>query len=829
MTVLFDRLRLLSLREFATHRGRTAASVAVVTISAAFLVAMMGISGSITGSAQRLATGIAGNAALEVSGVTEGGFSQAIQRDVSKVPGVVGAVPMLRMSAATSSGPVLLLGVDATSVMLDSDLKNAVQHKVSALLTVPNGVLVGPAIGRAKGESFVLGSGQVTVADVLQGKALEQLNGGHYVLAPLALAQRITGRDGQLDSVLVVAAPGIEVSTLHAAVTNVVAGRAVVADPSARAAQVGNGIRILQYMTLMGVSLAFVVGAFLIYIAMGMAITQRRPAISTLRAMGARGTTIVRDLLTEAAFLGMIGGVIGSAVGVVLGSVAIERLPGGTTQAVQARTDYILPIDAIPIAIAVAVITSVGASAVAARQIYKVRPIEALAPIEVSVAGAIRPWVRVTAAAGAVVLIVATCFVVIARIGTLTAAALVLPFTAAILLCFAFADPMVRAVARTARLFGASGALAGITVERAPRRVWATTMTVFTAVAATVGISGSNGNTIDSAKEAFAPLAEPAFWVSSTETDRYPTGPLLPADLAAKVAAVPGVAKVTEEQLLFAELGDTTVLVHGVSAGSDDPLSWALDEQVREQILAGRGIALSRDLGKALGVGVGDDLQLRTPSGIQRIKVLELVPYFSLLVGNVAIDIGRMREWFDRPGSTLLQVDVVSGVNRDGVFREIQLTAPDYVHVYSGSGYLDGTVVTLRQATAVTDAIWVTVAFIAAVALLNTLMLSVLERRRELGVLRAMGSSRRFALRMILAEAAGIGIVGGLLGLFVGLVNQYLYTVISTDFMNFDVDYRPSSSALLFAAASLVLSLLGSLPPALWAARLGIIEAVSVD
>jgi putative ABC transport system permease protein len=118
---------------------------------------------------------------------------------------------------------------------------------------------------------------------------------------------------------------------------------------------------------------------------------------------------------------------------------------------------------------------------------------------------------------------------------------------------------------------------------------------------------------------------------------------------------------------------------------------------------------------------------------------------------------------------------------------------------------------------------------VAAVALFNTLTLSVLERRREIGVLRAMGSSRRFTLQMVLAEAAGIGLVGGVLGLLFGLTDQWLYSLVSGDVMNFNVAFRASPMALVFTLGALALSLLGSMPPARRAARLNIIEAVGVE
>jgi putative ABC transport system permease protein len=154
---------------------------------------------------------------------------------------------------------------------------------------------------------------------------------------------------------------------------------------------------------------------------------------------------------------------------------------------------------------------------------------------------------------------------------------------------------------------------------------------------------------------------------------------------------------------------------------------------------------------------------------------------------------------------------------------------PEPNYVYSGSAALAGREAPLRQSMFIANAVWIIVVFVAAVALLNTLTLSVLERRREIGVLRAMGSSRRFTLQMVLAEAAGIGVVGGVLGLLFGLLDQWLYSLVSADIMNFDVSFRPSPMALVFAIGALAITLLGSVPPARRAARLNIIEAVSVE
>ncbi|WP_235625549.1 FtsX-like permease family protein [Mycolicibacterium neworleansense] len=798
-----------------------------MAVSAMYLVAILGIFGSITGSVNRLADGVAGVAALEVSGVTDAGFPESVLADVAKVPGVATAAPMIRMTAPTATEPVLLFGADDRSRALEGALKDAVGVDVQTP-TAQEGVRVGPAVGHAKGETFQLGSGSVTVSEVLVGKQLADLNGGHYVLAPLPLAQNVTGRQGQLDSILITTTPDADLSSVREQVTKAVNGRAIVAAPSLRAARAGDGVKLMNYMALMGAAVALVVGAFLIYTTMTMAIAQRRPVISMLRAIGGRRATIVRDMLAESAILGLIGGTVGSLLGIVLGRMAIGRLPPTMTQGLEARIEYWLPDYAIPAAIAATALTSVAASAMAARQVYKVSPIEALAPVGVSAADNVPRWLRIATGIAAVAVLAASILVVFYLPGSIAFVAIAALFTAQIALGFALAGPIVTATAAVARLFGSAGALAAATVERAPRRVWATVMTVLIAVVTTVVITGTNNDMIRSARDIFAPVADVDVWISANSPDQYPTG-LLPQGLSEKVAAVPGVADVTEGALGFAVVGGTRVMLDGFAPGSHDALFRALDDQVRSDVLAGRGVVLSQNLGRTLDVRQGDELELHTPHGPQRTTVLALVPYFSTVIGTVGLGLDQMRAWFDRPGATTLQVTVADGTDPDRLLADVRAVVPAPNHTYDGRTALAGLEAPLHQSMLIANAVWIIVVFVAAVALLNTLTLSVLERRREIGVLRAMGSSRRYTLAMVLAEAAAIGMLGGVLGLLVGLVDQWLFSLVSGDVMNFDVTFRPSPMAVVFTLGALAISLLGSLPPARRAARLNIIEAVSVE
>ncbi|MET7767723.1 FtsX-like permease family protein [Nocardia sp. NPDC005366] len=824
-----DRLRLFNIRELLAHRGRSAMSLAVMGISAALLVAVLSISGSVTGSVDRLTKALGGNAELEITGITDAGFDHSLLQAISTTPGVDKAVPMLRAQLGSGADRALLIGADTNMSALGSELAGPMSSQIGKLITVPNGVLVGRAIGRAEGETFRLGSATVTVAGVLDEQTSAKLNGGHIVAAPLGLAQKLTDRVGRLDSVQIIAADGADIATVRAKLTDVVDGRAVVADPSLRTAQAGGAIQIVRYSTLMSSAAALIVSGFLIYNAMSMAVAQRRPMLSLLRAIGGKRAPMVRDLLVEAALLGVFGGAIGAVIGVFMGRIAIGRLPAAIMQSVEARTEYLVPGYAIPVAIAACVLASVSAAAIAARQVYKVEPIEALVPVGVGGSDVAHPalrWIAVVVGAG-----LACGAVALAEtdLGRVSLAAISLSFTAAVALCYAGTGPIVRVAAAIAHLFGAPGALGATTLERAPRRVWATAMTVMIGVAATVAMGGASRNMVDSATVTFEELARTDIFVSPSSMEQFPTGPLLPTGLGGEIAALPGVADVNSAQMAFATLGSGRVMLQGFPAASGDIRVNAVDRSLLPRMASGEGVIVSRDVARSLNLEPGSSVTLPTPTGAHTVEVLQVIPYFSAVAGVVVMDLDQLRQWYERPGETILSVDLQPGADPAAVVADIRAMVPPDLHVDTGRAAVTAVSSSVRQGSAMSAAILWIVVLVATVALLNTLMLSVLERRRELGVLRAMGTGRRFLMRSVLAEAAGIGIVGAALGLIVGAAVQYLATVAIGHAMTIDIVYEPGPLILIYAVAALALALLGSIPPALRASRMPIVEALAAD
>jgi|SRR5271166_1588176 len=829
MRVLIDWLRVFSLREALAARGRAPVVVAVIGVSAALLVAVLGIIGSIDTSIKRLADGVAGNARLEVTGIGDGGFTEAVLPDIERVPGVSVAVPMVQASVISDAGQVLLFGADASITGLNSVLREAISGRMHALTSTPDGVLAGPGANVKEGDRLNVGAGTVTVVGVLDQAKYGRLNGGHYLLSPLRLAQGLSGRGRQLDGIFIIPKSGADIGSIRSGVIDAVAGRALVTEHQVRAAQEGLGVNLVRFTALSAGGLAFIISGFLIFTATGMSIAARRQHLSMTRAIGARREPLVAGLVGEVALYGLIGGAVGAPAGIAIGRAVIGALPDAFMQTVSARIEYCLPVWAIPVGIAVSVVASAAAAALAARQVYKVSPIEALAPVGVCAADTVPLWVRYVAAGASVVMAAVAFAIATTNLGLTSDASISIMFGALLALGYALGPALVRLGGAVARRFGAAGTLAASAITRAPQRVWVTMMTATIAVAATLAINGGGTNAVDSARRSFDSLSHTDIWVSTSQPGLFATGPLLPPTLQTQVAAIPGVRHVSGSPAGYTIVNGSKVMLFGLTADAPNPLLTGLTDDVRRKVLAGEGVVLSRDLAQRLEARSGDAFDLQTGRGTKRVNVLAVVPFFSGLTGTVGLESDLMRSWFNRPGETALQIVAAPGVDRAALIRTVRAIAPAGAYVYSGDEAVAGVGRTLHQAFDLNNFLWVIVVVISALALLNMLTLSIMERRRELGVLRAIGSSRRFGLSTILVEGLSIGAVGGLLGIVFGLVEQYLSDFASTQVWSVDVAFRLVPAAFLLALGAIAVCVLGSVLPAVRAARVNIIEAVSND
>ncbi|PXX71710.1 putative ABC transport system permease protein [Nocardia tenerifensis] len=829
---VLSRLRVLNMRQIVVFRGRVAAVVAVLAASSALLVAVLGTYGSLAGSVSRLTESLAGAADLQVSGLSDTGFGEEIVSAVGAAPGVATAVPMLQIQLPAGAQRITVLGADARISALHSRLQAAVGDQVqlgSALLRTPNGVVVGDRMGLSEGDPYPIGATTVRVAAVVGGAAAEQINGGYFVIAPLPLAQRIADRPGRVDLIYVVKRQDADSRAVTQAVTDAVAGRAVVSGLGLRTAQTGDAVALTRSITLLVSAVSLVVAAFLVFNVASMTVAERRRSIAVLRALGASRAMMVRDLLSESAVLGLVAGLLGAPVGILLGRFVIGRLPPFLIQAVSARIEFILPWYAVPVAVLACVGAAVAASAVAVRQVFTVTPVEALQSAETIAAEQIPiRFAAVAAIAGGFAMVVAF---VAARIvhSPLVFAAAGLFVVGLLGVSVAVMTPIAELSARVAGRLGPAGPVAAAAMRRAPRRTWAMMLTVATAVALGVASSGATANMITSAEASFAGLRDVDVVVSTSPSDVLPAGASLPEGVADAVSRVPGVAAVVPEQWAFLSVHGVRVSVEGLADGAAGVTAHLMSDELRRRVIRGEGIVISRQLAERFGYGVGDSVPIATPGGARETTLLGVVSVLSPVGGTIAMSLRQLQEWFARPGATQLAVRAAPDRDAAELATRVRAAVPDSVYVFTGEAGYVGAVGNIAQVGAMTVALQWVIALLAAVALTNTLMLSVLARRREIGILRALGSSRRMMSRAVIAEACGVGLVGGAIGLLCGTALHYLATVSMSTTTAVDITFRVGGLALVYGGVAIVLCTLGALPPATRAARMNVVEAIAAD
>ena len=375
---------------------------------------------------------------------------------------------------------------------------------------------------------------------------------------------------------------------------------------------------------------------------------------------------------------GWSAGSSGSALGVLIGRQAIGALPAGLLQGYETRTEYILPGYAIPVAVAACIAVSVAAAALAARQVYKVAPVEALAPVGASAADAVPRTARVVAGVLGVCLRRDGGLRRIHRPGQAFGGGDRARGCSAISLC---ASPSrarsLRAAAAVARaLRGARRAGGGDDRTRAAPGVGDADDGDDRGVDHRAEHRRQRQRDRFDERELRLRSATSHSIVSPSGPGVFPTAPMLPQDTRVLDRVDPrrrrsrsgadGIRNARRQP------GH-----HPGARARRGRAAVARHESRKCCNRCWRETAWSSPAtSPAPGNRAGDELTLPTPTGEQRVRVLEVVPFFSLLGGVVSMSLPQLRQWFDRPGSTILAVKLAPGADRAEVEAAIRDELP---------------------------------------------------------------------------------------------------------------------------------------------------------
>lgn len=830
-----------NLRRFLQHRARTLLSVSGIAIGAALVVAVLALLGSLTESVRGFVDDLAGVADLEVSAVSDKGFDETLFFEVERVPGVDKAIPVVRARAVINRRPVLILGVDERARALGTDLGDQEEQAGRAARTGTGGLFLSEVLAREIGAEP---GGQVTVfsgagtkktpvAGVIRGET-GRFNRGNFALAPIPTAQQLLGRTGKLDSIFVLIHEEADVEAVKTQVARVSSPEAFVDSPESRARQASSTTQSLKFGMIMGVIIALIVGGFLIFNTMSMAALERRRELATLRALGGRKSQLLLIFLSEAALLGLVGAAIGAAVGLAAAQKLVSSIPVFYASKLEVSVQLHVPPLAIPGALGAGVLASVMAAWFPGRTATQVAPAEAMRP-----EGALESLDQVRGVAwGPTVfggLMMVAGFVGAERGSAAMGFVGMGAFMAGtITATYGLTHPLASITSRVASAFGTGGRLAAAAIERSPRRAWATSVAVVAGVGMVVAQAGSTRNVNTSVLDVVRSLESIDLYVSGAAGTNLATDVLLPAEWQERLATIPGVANVSTNTFAFVNISGERVLVQGIgdSLGAE-PAMAKLPPAGRKNVLNGTSAVVSTRFSELFGVQAGETLEVPTPSGLQRIPIEASVPSFTWDRGLITIGRGKMLEWFGPLGVSDYLLSFNQGADERAIrvgIRKVVAGSPVPVYLNTGSEYLDLISGTVKQVNRLFDAMAAVVVGAATLAIFNALLISVLERRRELGILRALGTSRRQLQRMVGIEALALGAVGGLLGVSVGFLAHRAAIAAVSRQGGMPLEYSFVLEPALWAfAIGMMMALLGSVEPARRAGSLNVIEAIGYE
>jgi putative ABC transport system permease protein len=587
---------------------------------------------------------------------------------------------------------------------------------------------------------------------------------------------------------------------------------------------------------------ALVIGLFLVYNALSVSVAERRHDIGILRSVGATRAQIGRLFVGEAGTLGLSGALVGVPLGYALAWLAIKPLS-------RLVNETLVPVDSarvevsarlVLVALLCGVAVAVLAALVPALQAAGEEPAEAVRRVPrrhgvlflVLQIGAALLLIGLGLAAGALRqqlplrLGMFTCIVCL-LLGGLVATPLL-------------ATALGRVVQPFFRLFlGLEGRLAADNLVRAPGR----TGLVIAALAATGGLLVMTAGFLRSAS-----LAINTWLRDDIAADLYVSsgGSLIASETLAmtdvlrdKLASLKEVAAVVPFRYHSVECSGHSVLLlatdtrafEGSAGAADRPLARLLARYPR---LHERGTTLvSENFALLNRVKVGERIHVRGPHGAVELEVLGTVVDYSWKWGTLLVD----RSWFAKVFADtkidLFDLFLQPGADVAGVRQEIlkRWGEEDALFVLTRDEALNEADVLLRRVYGAAYAQQMVIGLVALLGVASALFISVLQRRRELGLLRAVGASRWQVLRSVLAEAVLMGIIGAVVGFGIGVVLEwYVLDVMVLDEAGFVFPLRvPWLEGGLVSLLAVVLATLAGLMPAYRATRLRITEAIAYE
>jgi putative ABC transport system permease protein len=838
-------LRLVSLRHTLQRPGHALAAVVAVVVGVGAIVAVQLVTDAISNGIVKSFDAFTGRTALRVE-AGEGGLDEAVLDTVRAVPGIEVAVPVLTSPAyvvGTAGDVLTVLGVDLDQ---ESQVRryssegddDTVLDDPLVFLSQPSSII----LTRAYAERHALGLDDrvelltphgkraFVVRGLLTARGPAVAFGGNLAVMDYQAAQVAFAKDGRLDEIDVVAAPGVDVDALAARIGDAVGSGLHVEPPERRGAEIALATRSITFIFWLFSALTVIVAVFLIYNVVSLMVAQRGEELAQLRAVGVRRRDGVRLILLEAVVVGVVGAPAGIVFGVALAHVLLRPMDTtvGTALFMTVGSPQLAGLQPrdVASALAVGLLATLVAAWVPAHQATRFAPVVAARRGAVTALRQARlpsAWWGVAGVLTAGAVIALALATGMSRLGPLADAILVVAFTV-------LAPAVVRtSLPLVARLLGTLGRLAVLNVSSTPQRSALTAAPLMVSVALVVVISTMLQSFRVSLDEWMAGFAEDDFQVASVSHDPA-RAVLLEESLAAGVAAIDGVERVRQFRIMHASYGGRRIVIEHVDYDAADPTLAHLrfrDGDPRAafaRLAAGEAVVVSQNFAAHFHVSPGDVIDVPTPQGPRPFPVAATVTNYNGDQGSIMMSRGLFVSLFGDGRAQFLLVSGRPGVDPQALRAAIAARYGERYQlvIFSNAELRRDIAGRIDRAFLPASTLLVLGIVVGCVGIANSQQVAVTERRREIGLLRALGARRRDVSRLIVVEAGAIGLVGALLGLALGAVLSYIWVVVHVrHFLGWIIDYHfAGSGALLGVVTSLTTAPLAGWLPAHRAARL---------
>jgi putative ABC transport system permease protein len=689
----------------------------------------------------------------------------------------------------------------------------------------------------------IAGEEQVKAYKIVGLTKLGETSFGGAGIAQLTLpeAQRMTDKKGQYDQISVAAADGVGATELRQRIDQVLPSSVLVetAKQSAdrQSQDIADNLSFLKILLLVLGFVALLVGSFLIFNTFSITVAQRIRELGMMRTLGASRRQVLASMILEATVLGAIGSVLGvfggigaaAAINALFKSFGID-LPN-TGMVVELRT--------VIVALVVGMVVTLLSAIVPAIRATRVSPMAALRDAELPDTGR---HGRVYNAFAALLLlggIALTCIGLFGGAESGTAAGLVGGGAVVTLFGVSMWSPtLVRPLANlTGRplqaVGGLSGRLARENAIRKPGRTAVTAAALMIGLAVMVFVTVFAAGLSDSIAKAVDRNFKAELIVQNSDGGSSP----IPAPTAAAAERVDGVQTVSALTLSSGTV--TKAPKQKLSVSALDPakandvlaLDWKQGSPETMASLGPHDAVLDDAWAKSRGLKVGQSVTIKTPlESTATFKVAGTVKDNADLLGNLVVPEQTLRKEFGAKGPLMVFVRLDPGANAASVQKQLKSTLAQpfpTADVLNQKELKDNLHDQIMQLVSLLYALLAMAVIVSILGIITTLALSIHERTRELGMLRAVGMSRRQVRRMVRYEAVITALIGALLGMILGVVFAALVTQPLRD-EGFTLGFPVGQLIGLLIMAAIV-GVLAAIGPARRAAKLNVLEALAYE